>query len=408
MFLRRLGTTDAVVIGLAAMVGAGVFVVFGPATSAAGELLLVSLVLAAGIAYCNARSTARLAAVHPVAGGSYFYGRAECGPFWGFLAGWGFVIGKIASCAAIAVTVGSYLWPDQARWVAVGAVLAVTAVNAAGVQKSARVSRYLVAVVLVVLVTVAAVGLTGSHPIAHGAVPDPGVLGVLQGAGLLFFAFAGYARIATLGEEVRHPERTIPRSIMIALGITVVLYLTLAVMLLDVLGSSALAGSTRPLADAMRAVGVDTLVPVVSIAAAVAALGSLMALILGVSRTTVAMARNRDLPHRLARVEPGSGVPRTAELTIGLVIAVLAAFWDLRGAIGFSSFGVLVYYAVANASAWRLQGAGRGTRAVAAVGLTGCVVLAATLPAGSVIAGAGVLIAGSLGYWLRTRRTAAV
>ncbi|AJT69060.1 APC family permease [Streptomyces chattanoogensis] len=405
---RHLGLSDAVVIGLGSMIGAGIFAALAPAASAAGSGLLLGLVVAAVVAYCNATSSARLAARHPRSGGTYVYGRERLGDFWGYLAGWGFVVGKTASCAAMALTVGAYVWPGQAHAVAVAAVVALTAVNCAGVQKSARATRAIVTVVLVVLAAVVAVCVTGGTGEAGrlGIGTDATAGGVLQAAGLLFFAFAGYARIATLGEEVRDPGRTIPRAIPLALGITLVVYAAVALSALAVLGPGRLAHTTAPLAEAVRAAGAPGLAPVVRAGAAVAATGSLLALILGVSRTTLAMARDRHLPSALAAVHPRFGVPYRAELAVGAVVAVLAATTDVRGAIGFSSFGVLAYYAVANAAAWTLTTEeNRPARIVPIVGMAGCLVLAFTLPPASVLAGAAVLALGAVVYGLRKAAT---
>ncbi|MEU3492099.1 APC family permease [Kitasatospora cineracea] len=401
---RHLGVFDAVVIGLGSMIGAGVFAALAPAAAAGGSGLLLGLALAAVVAYCNATSSARLAARYPQSGGTYVYGRERLGDFWGYLAGWGFVVGKTASCAAMALTVGSYVRPDRAHAVAVAAVVALTAVNYVGVQKAARLTRAVVAVVLAVLAAVVTACLTGPTADAgHWAIgTGAGWHGVLQAAGFLFFAFAGYARIATLGEEVRDPQRTIPRAIPTALGITLVVYAAVALAVLAVLGPDQLARSAAPLADAVRAAGVPGLAPVVRVGAAVAALGSLLALILGVSRTTLAMARDRHLPHVLAAVHPRFGVPHRAELAVGAVVAVLAATADVRGAIGFSSFGVLAYYAVANAAAWTLTPAeGRPPRIVPVLGAAGCAVLAFALPAASVLWGAAVLALGAAAYGVR-------
>jgi APA family basic amino acid/polyamine antiporter len=396
--------SDAVVIGLGSMVGAGVFAALAPAAAAAGSGPLIGLALAGLVAYCNATSSARLAARYPQSGGTYVYGRERLGEFWGYLAGWGFVIGKTASCAAMALTVGSYLWPAQTHAVAVAAVVALTAVDYVGVQKAAWLTRAIVAVVLAVLAAVVVTCLTSgdAEPGHWTAGADAGWHGVLQAAGLLFFAFAGYARIATLGEEVRDPQRTIPRAIPLALGITLVVYAAVALAVLAVLGPDRLAHAGAPLADAVRAAGVPGLAPVVRAGAAVAALGSLLALILGVSRTTLAMARDHHLPHRLAAVHPRFGVPHRAELAVGAVVAVVAAVGDVRGAIGFSSFGVLAYYAVANASAWTLTPAeGRPPRPVPVIGAIGCLALALALPASSVLQGAAVLALGAAAYGVR-------
>ncbi|RZE99853.1 APC family permease [Streptomyces sp. SCA2-2] len=401
---RTLGVLDAVMIGLGAMIGAGIFAALAPAARAAGSGLLAGLALAAVVAYCNAASSARLAARYPASGGTYVYGRERLGEFWGVLAGWGFVVGKTASCAAMALTVGSYVWPGQEHAVAVAAVVALTAVNYSGVQKSALLTRIVVAVVLAVLAAVVVAALSSGRAdtarLDIGA--DATVGGVLQAAGLLFFAFAGYARISTLGEEVRDPARTIPRAIPVALGVTLVVYTLVAVSVLMVLGPEGLAQATAPLSEAVRAAGADWLLPVVRIGAAVAALGSLLALILGVSRTILAMARDRHLPSALAAVHPKFQVPHRAELLVGAVVAVAAATADLRGAIGFSSFGVLVYYAVANASAWTLTpDEGRPNRLIPTVGLAGCLVLAFALPLSSVVSGAVVLALGAAVHAVR-------
>ena len=395
---RRLGTLDAVTIGLGSMVGAGIFVALGPAAAAAGTGLLAGLAVAAIIAYCNATSSARLAALYPQSGGTYVYGRERLGAFWGYTAGWSFVVGKTASCAAMALTVGFYAWPQYAHAVAVAAVVALTAVNVVGIQKSALLTRVIVAVVLAVLAAVVVVVLRGgdvdSSRLAVG--DDVGVGGVLQAAGLLFFAFAGYARIATLGEEVRDPARTIPRAIPIALGLALLVYAAVAVTVLAELGSTTLAMATAPLADAVSAAGHPAFEPVVRVGAAVAALGSLLALILGVSRTTLAMARDRYLPHPLAAVHPRFSTPHRAEIAVGVVVAVVAAVVDVRGAIGFSSFAVLLYYAIANASAMTLRG-----KVIPVVGVVGCVVLAFSLPLSSVLTGAAVVAIGAVAYAFR-------
>ncbi len=403
---RRLGVTDSVIIGLGAMIGAGIFAALGPAAAAARGGLLIALATAAVIAYCNAMSSARLAALYPESGGTYVYGRERLGPFWGYLAGWGFVVGKTASCAAMALTVGTYAWPGHEHAVAVAAVLVITGVNYVGVQKSAMLARIIVTVVLAVLALVVIVSLTGASTARSPFTTDDSAtfIGVMQAAGLLFFAFAGYARIATLGEEVRDPKRTIPRAIPIALTITLIVYAVVAIAVLSALGTEGLAAATDPLAQAVRAAGFGQFEVIVRVGAVIAALGSLLSLVLGVSRTSFAMARDGYLPHALAQVHPRFGVPHRAELVVGVVVAVIAATVDVREVIGFSSFAVLAYYLIANASAWTLSPHAR-TRVVPTLGGIGCIVLAAFLPAASVAAGIGVLAIGALFYAARQRTT---
>jgi basic amino acid/polyamine antiporter, APA family len=397
---RRLGLGDAVFIGLGSMIGAGVFAAYAPAARAAGTGLLLGLAVAAVVAYCNATSSAQLAAAYPRAGGTYLYGREVLGDWWGYLAGWGFMVGKTASCAAMALTFAAYAAPaGWQRPLAAAVVVVLTLVNCAGVTRTALLTRVLVSLVLVALVVACVACFAGgtSSGLSGWASPEHGVYGVLQAAGLLFFAFAGYARIATLGEEVREPERVIPRAIVAALAGAVVVYAVVAVAVLTVLGASGTADSPAPLADAVRTVADPWVVGVVRIGAALASAGALLALIAGLGRTGLAMARERDLPGWLDAVHPRFRVPHRAELSVAAIVVVLVLTTDLRGAIGFSSFGVLLYYFVANAAAYSQEGAARRfPRSLQVLGAAGCLVLVATLPWQSVVAGLVVLAVGVL------------
>lgn len=403
---RRLGVGDAVVIGLGSMIGAGVFSVFGPAARAAGAGLLVGLAVAAVVAFCNAVASAQLAAAYPTSGGTYIYGRERLGHGWGFVAGWSFVIGKTASCAAMALTFTTYAAPSSwwvQRGVALVAVVALAALNYRGITRTAAVTRILVAAVLLVLggfVVVlltsgdASVGRIGGREGLFGA----GWYGVLQASGLMFFAFAGYARIATLGEEVRDPRRTIPRAIPLALAVTVAVYALIAVTLLLTVGPDRLAASTTPLTTAAEQVGSSTLEPVLRLGAALASLGALLALIAGIARTSLAMARHGDLPSWLGAVHPRHQVPHHAEIALAVVVGLLVLTVDLRGVIAFSSFGVLIYYAIANASAWtQPRDQRRWPRALNVLGAVGCVTLAATLPWTSALTAFAVIALGLAG-----------
>jgi len=405
---RLVGLTDAVVIGLGSMIGAGVFAAIGPAASAAGSGLLIGLAIAAGVAYCNATSSAELAAVYPASGGTYVYGRERLGHFWGYLAGWGFVVGKTASCAAMALTVGAYAAPSFRRPIAVGAILALTTVNYRGVRKTALLTRVLVGLVLTTLALVVIGAMFGGQAATThlDVFSRGGVHGVLESAGLLFFAFAGYARIATLGEEVADPARTIPKAIPVALAITLIVYTAVAVSALAAVGPTALAESNAPLATAVRAGTLRQLTAVVRVGGAIAALGVLLSLIAGVSRTTFAMAADRELPRWLDAVHSRTKIPHRAELAVGVTTAAVVAFADLRGAIGFSSFAVLTYYGIANASAWTLPShQRRWPRSLAAAGVVGCALLAFTLPATSVIGGVAVLAIGAAIWAVRHKRS---
>jgi APA family basic amino acid/polyamine antiporter len=378
---RRLGLADAVVIGLGSMLGTGVFVVWSPAADRAGRWLLVALGVAALVAYCNATSTAQLAAVHPESGGAYVYGRLRLGRWWGTLAGTAFVIGKTASCAAAALAIGLYAWPGHGRWVAAAVVLVATAVNLAGITKTARVTRVLVGIVLVVLavaVVTALVNDSSSAALNETGSPDVGPVGVLAGAAVLFFAFAGYARVATLGAEVRDPARTIPRAVVIALALVLVVYLVVGLSLLATLGVDGLVRTTTPLAAVVD--GVTVVEPLVRVGAAIAAFAVLLPLLAGVSRTVLAMATYGDLPPALAAVSSRHSVPHRAQLAVAITVLLVVLTGGLVGAVAVSAGAVLIYYAVANAASLRLTAEERRwPRALAVVGLLGCVTLAISL-----------------------------
>lgn len=378
---RRLNLVDAVAIGLGSMIGAGVFAVWAPALGVAGSGILIALAIAAVVAFCNATSSAQLAAVHPVAGGTYAYARAEIGPWSGFIAGWCFVIGKIASCAAMAMTFAAYAVREEWRTpVAVAAIAALVTVNCFGVTRTALLTRILVVLSLLGLAIVMAAGFGAAPAVDPAPLPDATAYGILQGAGLLFFAFAGYARIATMGEEVVDPARSIPRAIVLALSGAVVVYVLIAVAVMLTLGADAI-GSAHPLVDVATVSGWDWAGPVVRIAAATASLGALLALLTGIGRTTLAMAREADLPRWLGAIDGRFHVPQRAEIAIGVIVIGIVLVADLRGAIGFSSFGVLLYYLIANAASFRQRGdARRYPRLLQVVGALGCLLLVNTLP----------------------------
>lgn len=391
---RRLGLRDAVVIGAGSMIGAGVFTVWSPAAAAAGSALLLGLGLAGLVAFANATSSADLAAVHPESGGTYIYARHRLGPGWGHLAGWGFVVGKTSSSAAMALTVGAYLWPGRERATALAAIAVIVVVNLQGITRTALITRFLLAAALVALAVVVVTSWSGDVDPAN-AVPTGGdLMGVLQAAAFCFFAFAGYARIATLGEEVRDPARTIPRAVPLALGFVLVVYVVVGVALLAATPIEDIAATDAPLELVVAGTALDW---VVRVGAGIAALGVLLNLLAGISRTALAMARRRELPTALAVVDPRRSVPARAELTVAVAVAGLVLAFDLREAIGFSSVAVLTYYALTNASALRLTAEERRwPRVVPWFGLLGCLALAVALPPVTVAIGVGVLGLGAL------------
>jgi APA family basic amino acid/polyamine antiporter len=399
--IRQLTRRDAVVVGAGSMIGAGVFTAWTPATAAAGTGALIGLVIAGAVAMCNATSSAQLAARHPESGGTYLYGRVRLNPLAGFVAGWGFVIGKLASSAAVALTIGAYLWPEQMRAVAITAVVVVTAINIGGLSRTAKVTRWLLVISVTTISLAVISGWAGSDTWFSG--PDlqwelgetSGLYGVLQSAGFMFFAFAGYARIATLGEEVIDPATTIPYAIPRALTMVLGIYVIVGISLMAVLGPSQIAATESPV-RAMLATGpLAWAAPILQAGVAIAAAGVLLNLVPGISRTMLAMARHGDLPRSFAQIHVRRSLPLRAELTVVAVIILLILMMDLRGAIGFSGVAILTYYAITNAAALKLStDERRWSPVVAIIGLIGCVVLAVTLPISQFLIAVVVGVAG--------------
>jgi APA family basic amino acid/polyamine antiporter len=300
----------------------------------------------------------------------------------------------------MALTFAAYAAPSGwEKPVAVAAVLTLAAVNYRGVTRTAGLTRIIVTIVIASLALVVAASLLGDSTSAPSTWEwwSGGWYGVLQSAGLLFFAFAGYARIATMGEEVRDPQRTIPRAILVALFLAIAIYALVAVSTMLAIGPSGIAATPAPLATAVEQSGWAWAALPVRIGAAAASLGALLALIAGVGRTSLAMARHHDLPQWLAAVHPRFHVPHHAEIALAVVVSILVLVADLRTAIGFSSFGVLLYYLIANASAvTQDQQHRRYPKGLQYIGMTGCAVLVVTLPWQSAAAGVAVFAVGGI------------
>jgi APA family basic amino acid/polyamine antiporter len=398
---RSLGLGDAVGIGLGAVVGAGIFVVTGVAAGVAGPALLAGLGIAGVAAAANALSSAELAASYPRSGGTYEYGYRVLHPRAGFAAGWMFLVSKTAAAGTVAVGLGAYLdalLPGlPARPVSVAAVLLFTALNRLGVRKSARANLLAVGIAVAALTALVAAGAGAMRAENFRPFAPAGWRGTLQGAALLFFAYTGYARVATLGEEVRDPRATIPRAILLTLGGSLALYLAVAVVAVGAAGAPALAGSPAPLLAAARAAGPPGLERLVAAGGVAAMLGVLLSQLLGLSRMAFAMARRGDLPRRLAAVDEARGVPGNAVLAVGVAAALVAATGSLREIAAAASFAILVYYGIANLAALRMpREAKLYPDAVPAVGLAACALLAVSLPPRTVAVGTAVLAAGML------------
>lgn len=418
-----LGLFGAIMMGLGSMLGTGVFVSLGIAAGIAGPAVLLAVALAALVAICNGLSSAQLAASHPVSGGTYEYGYRYLTPRLGFLAGWTFLLAKSASAATAALGCAGYallLAGGSPAWLVPVALLAVaglTLLSLSGLQRSSRANSLIVSLTLLSLGCFVLAGLPQLQPahfvpfFATAAGAPLSLPALLQATALLFVAYTGYGRIATLGEEVREPRRTIPRAIVVTMLVTMGLYLAVAAVGIGSVGAAGLSGAVgpglqpAPLALAARSFAWPYAAQILSLGAITAMLGVLLNLILGLSRVLLAMGRRRDMPARLARLNQDQTAPSAAVVLVGALIAGLVLLGNVKTTWSFSAFTVLVYYALTNLAALRLPPEQRlYPRWVAALGLGACLLLACWVEAGVWLAGLGLLGAGLLWQTIAQRR----
>jgi len=417
---RRLGLPGATLMGLGSMIGTGVFVSIGIAAGVAGAAVIPAIVVAALVATCNALSSAQLAASHAVSGGTYEYGYQYLTPGLGFAAGWMFLCAKSASAATAALGFAGYLLSlvggdlRLMPWLAVGATAVFTLLVLGGIKRSSRMNTFIVSVTLLALSAFIAAGLVFLSGQAAASFPPLGaaVTGgwsqMAYATALMFVAFTGYARIATLGEEVREPRTVIPRAIILTLAVTGLLYVLVALVVVGAIGSERLASlpaaEATPLELAARVMNLSIVPEIVALGAVTAMLGVLLNLILGLSRVVLAMGRRRDLPPLFGRVSRDGSAPAPAVVAVGILIALLASLGSVETSWAFSAFTVLVYYAITNLAALRLP---RGKRLypawISAAGLVACLFLAFWVPAAIWVAGIGLLAAGFVWQWLASR-----
>lgn len=385
---RELGVVGAVFMGLGSIVGTGVFVSIGIAAGITGSSVVLAVVVAALVASANGLSSAQLAAAHPVSGGTYEYGYEYLNPTLGFTAGWMFLLAKSASAATAALGFSGYLLEFlgvDTGWLvpaALGAVVVLTGIVYSGIRRSNVVNVAIVSVTLVALLAFVAVGLPEvDRSNLGGFLGDDGVPGLLEAIALMFVAYTGYGRIATLGEEVREPRRTIPTAIIVTLLTTMALYAAVTFVAVGVAGAQTLGDLTErlaaPLEELARSFSGDGLATLVALGAVTAMLGVLINLILGLSRVLLAMGRRHDMPSATARISSDGTTPTVAVVVMGVVIAGLVLIGDVRTTWTFSAFTVLIYYSLTNLAALRLPPADRRfPRSVSVAGLVACAFLA--------------------------------
>ncbi|MBE2181175.1 MAG: amino acid permease [Chthoniobacterales bacterium] len=420
---RRLGLVGAAMMGLGAMVGTGVFVGIGMAAGIAGPSVIPATVVAAAVAVCNGLSSAQLAASHPVSGGTYEYGYKYLHPSLGFTAGWMFLLAKSASAATAALGFGGYLlhvlgWshPGAVKLLGVAVSIVLTLLVLGGLKRSNLANIFIVSVTLLALAAFAmlAVPVAWDRMEANLLPFFPGgresVAPFLQACALMFVAYTGYGRIATMGEEVLDPRRIIPRAIVMVMAASALLYVTVGFGAVGAIGAAALGAATgeqaAPLETVLQALGHPAAAKALALGAMTAMLGVVLNLLLGLSRVALAMGRRNDLPPAFARIDRSGGTPVVAVFAVGVLVTALAAIGDVKLTWSFSAFTVLVYYAITNLAALRLRGSDcLYPRFVAVLGIFSCLFLAFWVEPAVWMAGLGTILAGLLWHFARRQMT---
>ena len=403
----QLGFFDTVAVALGSIIGAGIFVAIGQGARLAGAGLPIAILIAGMVAAFSGLSSAELGVNYPRAGGAYEFGYHLLRPVLGFIAGLAYLLGNLAGGAALSLTFAGYLQPLvpwlPLRAVAVGLSILLLGVNLAGVQQSRLLNDALVIFKVLVLVIFVFVGLAAVSQWQASSFSPLSWSGLLQASGLLFFAFTGYSRPVTIVEEIRNPTRILPPAMVTALAISTALYLSIGIVGLGLVGAEGLSSSSAPLLTALAPTGQVWAQLAVLLGGLVATADVLLTDIWGLSRMLFAMARRGDLPGILGRVSPG-GIPRPAVLIAGTIVILLSLAANLGSVLAASSLGLLVYYAIMNSAALRLNPRQRlYPPVIPLAGLISCAALAFSLPAESLIIVGAVVGMGAIYFILRHR-----
>jgi APA family basic amino acid/polyamine antiporter len=372
---------DAVAISVGAIIGGGIFVVTGIAAGVAGSAVVISMLIAAIISLFTASSFAQLTAWQPREGSIYEYSYQLISPFAGFLTGWMWILSNTFAGAAVSLGFAYYLTTLvpalNANYVAAIVCIAFTAINYYSVKQSALVNNILVTAKLLILAFFIGYGLMFMNT-ANFQPFKPLDVSVFSGAVFFFFAYGGFARAAVIAEEVKDPKRNVPKAMFIALAISAVIYVLVGIVAVGLVGANTLANSNSPLEQAMKATGNPSASTLIAIGGILATASVLLTSILGVSRMAYAMAKRKDLPQTLAKLDPKTNTPALATCLIGLTMTLLVLFIDLSRVVAISSFAMLFFYTLANTSALRLRTERRKyLKTLSAIGAASCIALLA-------------------------------
>lgn len=404
---RSLGLFDATAISIGAIIGAGIFVVTGIVSGLAGPGIIISIILAAVIALFSALSFAELSAFLPKEGGGYEFIYELLSPFAGFLSGWMWIFSNIFIGAAVSIGFAHYLTaiypylPEE--FIAMAICILFTLINSIGIRLSTSVNNVLVVTKILILLFFIVLGLDFINVNNFQPLMPHGTLGVIEGAALIFFAYGGYGRVSTIAEEVKDAKRTIPRAILLSLLVSTVLYILIGFVAVGLIGSQQLSSSPSPLADAIAVSDFPYATFVVSIGAMIATASVLLMTILGVSRMSFAMARNRQLPAFLGRIHPKFQTPIYAVWITGLLSAVFV-FEDFSRVVAVGTFALLFHYALVNLAAVRLKSENRKYPVfISVLGFLFCIILLVFLSIDAWVVGIVGLVIGSLYYMIKLK-----
>nr|HPL94940.1 amino acid permease [Paludibacteraceae bacterium] len=382
---RSLDLKDAVAVGLGAIIGAGIFVVTGVAAGVSGPSFIIGLLIAGTIATFNGLSSSQLAAVYPQSGGTYEYGYRLLTPSLGFSAGWMFVLSKLSAGGIVAIGFGSYFHQLIPYFspieYSIAAIVLLTFANLWGIQKVGTINIAIVLITLLSLLYFVVGGIPSVDTTNFIPFAPFGWKGIAESAAILFFAFTGYARIATLAEEVRNPRKTIPKAVIITIAVAILLYVGVSIVATGVLGAPSMASTSSPLqlaADRIQAPGMSV---VITLGASTAMLGVLLSQIVGISRMLLAMGRRNDLPHFFESIHKKTAVPHIAILFTSAIILLITLFGSFPFVVRTATFTILLYYTIANAAAIRQPRIEQIYGSIIPwLGLIGCIVMAFSLP----------------------------
>ena len=380
-FNRTLTLKSSIYLGLSSMIGAGLFNNIAPTAKISSYGSIVGLLIASTLAFANASSSAQLSSLFPKTGGTYLYAKEVLGKPYAIVAGTVFIVGKTISCIAIALTIGNYISPVYGKELGVALCLLIFLLSFSGIHKTAEIARWFLWILfgLLIFYSISIISTSGvDYNIPVFSVDS--FNDILLSASIWFFAFTGYSRLATFGEEIKNPKEIIPTAIFTGLGITILVYLMITWLTLSIVSPNIIMNSSTPLLVAMDVSRFSEFTFLIVFASSIAMVSVFLALMPGISRIYVALSRDKILPEAFSKIHKkfNSAYFSEAFVLISVIIGIYS--FDVVGSIKLSSFFILVYYTITNLCVIRLDKEKRlYSVGIAYFGFALCIVLAIAL-----------------------------